>query len=110
MVLTASAGEGEAAAALAAQCAEGSTQSPALPTDRDGRGVPEGVRWVLWAASALVVALLISLIVRSTGSSYTPVDGWGVAALELSMGVLCVARYYERSWRSSASNARLVPL
>ena len=39
-----------------------------------------------------------------------PLDGWGVDALELTMGALCIARYFERSWRSSSPVARLFPL
>ncbi len=78
--------------------------------DRELYRVPDRIRWILGIASALVVALLISLIVRSIGSSYTAVDGWGVDTFELSMGALCVARYFERSWRSGSSTARVFPL
>ena len=72
--------------------------------------VPTRVRWTLGIAAALVVAYFISLLVRSTGSYYTPVDGWGVAMFELTMGNICLARYFEGSWRSSNSVARLFPL
>ena len=59
---------------------------------------------------ALVVAFLVSLLVRKTGSYSTPVDGWGVAMFELTMGNICLARYFEGSWRTSNSVARLFPL
>jgi PAS domain S-box-containing protein len=68
------------------------------------------MRWIFGIAAALVLALIVSLVVRPIGSSFTPVDGWGVAALEVSMGVLCIARFFEASWRSSTSAARLFPL
>ena len=58
------------------------------------------------ASAALVVAFLISLVVRQTGSDYTPLDGWGVDLFELSMGALCIARYFDRSWRTSESVAK----
>jgi two-component system sensor histidine kinase/response regulator len=92
---------------------------PALGSDDTTSGVLDlrghdpldrRMRWVFGIAAALVVALIVSLIVRPVGSSFTPVDGWGVDALELTMGALCVARYYEGSWRLSSSVARLFPL
>ena len=58
----------------------------------------------------MVFAFVVSLIVRPIGSYVTPVDGWGVNAFELLIGVLCLARYFEGSWRSSSSAARLFPL
>jgi two-component system sensor histidine kinase/response regulator len=67
-------------------------------------------RLVFGIAGALVVALVVSLIVRPIGSYVTPVDGWGVDALELTMGALCVARYFEGSWRASTSVVRVFPL
>ena len=72
--------------------------------------VPTRVRWTLGIAGALVAALLISLIVRKTGSYNTLVDGWGVAAFEFTMGNICLARYFEGSWRASNPVARLFPL
>ncbi len=67
-----------------------------------------------WSAflvsSALVIAFLASLIIRPVGSYSLPVDGWGVSLFELAMGGLCVSRYFDRSWRSSASAARVFPL
>ncbi len=68
------------------------------------------VRWTLGIAAALVVAFFISLLVRRTGSYSTPIDGWGVVLFEFTMGNLCLARYFESSWRQSNSVARLFPL
>ena len=51
----------------------------------------------------------MSLILRRPGSYYTPLDGWGVDVFELVMGAICVARYFEKSWRSSSSRATSVP-
>ena len=72
--------------------------------------MPTRVRWVLGICASLVAAYFISLLVRTTGSSYTPVDGWGVVLLEFTVGNLCLARYFEGSWRTSSSVARLFPL
>ena len=72
--------------------------------------VPTRVKVALAIAGALVVAFFVSLIVRSTGSYYTPVDGWAVSAFEISMGSLCMARYFEGTWRTSRPEARLFPL
>ena len=69
-----------------------------------------GVHGVLWASSALVLAFFVSLIVRANGSYYTPVDGWGVDLFELSMGGLCILRYFNRSWRSAQSATSIFPL
>ncbi len=79
------------------------SQGPARPLDRR-------LRWVFGVAGALVVALIVSLIVRPIGSYVTPVDGWGVDALELTMGALCIARYFQPSWRASTAVARVFPL
>ena len=72
--------------------------------------VPNRVRWTLGFAVLLVVAFVVSLLVRRTGSYYTPVDGWGVVLLEFTMGNFCIARYFEGSWRASNPVARLFPL
>jgi PAS domain S-box-containing protein len=72
--------------------------------------VPSRVRWALGIAALLVVALFVSLVVRRTGSYYTPLDGWGVVLLEFTVGNICLARYFEGSWRSSNHVARLFPL
>ncbi len=86
--------------------AVGPTEAPAPEAHR----VPTRVRWVLGICAALVAAYFISLLARSTGSSYTPVDGWGVVLFEFTVGNLCLARYFEGSWRTSSSVARLFPL
>jgi two-component system sensor histidine kinase/response regulator len=78
--------------------------------DRGTTGMDKRVSWALVFGTAVVVAYLVSLIVRRAGSHYTPVDGWGVDLFELSMGVLCLGRYFSRAWRSSASASRAFPL
>ncbi len=72
--------------------------------------VPTKVRWVLGVASALVVALVISLIVRPIGSYSEPIDGWSVALLEIAVGLVCLGRYFERSWHTSNRVGRTFPL
>jgi hypothetical protein len=61
------------------------------------------LRWTFRAASVVVVAFLVSLVLRRAGSYYAPVDGWGVDLFELSMGALCIGRYFEASWQSTLS-------
>ena len=68
------------------------------------------MRWVFGIAGALVLALIISLIVRPVGSYVPLVDGWGVDELELTMGAVCLACYFEGSWRANTSVARVFPL
>jgi two-component system sensor histidine kinase/response regulator len=85
-------------------------ESPGAPLVHEAHRVPTRVRVTFGIAGALVAALVVSLIVRPTGSYVTPLDGWGVAALELTVGNLCLARYFEGTWRSSSSVARLFPL
>lgn len=52
--------------------------------DRElNEGVGNRVRWTFRVSSAVVAAFLVSLIVRSTGSYLTPVDGWGVDLFEI---------------------------
>ncbi len=68
------------------------------------------VRWTFYVASVLVVAYAVSLIARSTGSYYAPLDGWGVDLFELSMGAVCIRRYFDRSWRSGPPATRIFPL
>ena len=68
------------------------------------------MRWTFRVSAALDGAFLVSLILRKTGSSYVLVDGWGVALFELAMGAFCMRRYFDRSWRSSQSAARVFPL
>ncbi len=81
-----------------------------VPPARGLDGLSRRIRWIFAAAAVLVVALVVSLVVRPIGASFTPVDGWGVDALEITMGALCMARYFEGSWRSSSPVARLFPL
>jgi PAS domain S-box-containing protein len=80
-----------------------------LPDSGHGE-VHDRVRWTLRVSAALVVAFLIYLIPRPTGSDYTPVDGWGVDLFELTMGALCIGRYFDKSWRTSGSVAQVFPL
>jgi hypothetical protein len=81
----------------------------ALPsTLAGGRG--GGARLAFTVSAAVVVSFVVALIVRPTGTYYTPIDGWGVDAFELSMAALCIWRYFEPSWRSSPSAARKFPL
>ena len=68
------------------------------------------VRGALWTSVGLLVAFLLSLVFRSTGSYFEPVDGWGVTAFELSMGIICLARWFEPSWQASRSVAKAFPL
>ena len=75
-----------------------------------GAELPPRVRWVFFLATGLVVAFLISLLARPNGSYVTPVDGWGVDLFELSMGTLCVLRYFDRRWRTTESAVSVFPL
>ena len=68
------------------------------------------VRGALWISAGLLVAFLASLVFRSTGSYFEPLDGWGVAAFEMSMGIICLARWFEPGWHASRSVARAFPL
>jgi PAS domain S-box-containing protein len=68
------------------------------------------MRRTFWISSGIVVAFLISLIVRATGSYNTPVDGWGVDLFELSMSAICIRRYFDRSWASHQTVFRVFPL
>lgn len=72
--------------------------------------VPTRIRWFLGIASALVAAFVISLIVRPVGSSFTPIDGWGISVLEVAVGLVCLMRYFERSWHNSDPIGRTFPL
>jgi signal transduction histidine kinase len=75
-----------------------------------GVELPPRVRWVFLLATGLVAAFLISLLARPNGSYVTPVDGWGVDLFELSMGALCVLRYFDRRWRTTESAVSVFPL
>ncbi len=100
--------ENEAAETLRAPRAPGPADGG--PPARGDGGLYRRMRWIFAIAALLVVALVVSLVVRPIGAYFTPVDGWGVDALELTMGALCIARYFEGSWRSSSPVARLFPL
>jgi PAS domain S-box-containing protein len=80
------------------------------PLQAAGKWIDHHVRWIFGVSATLVAAFLISLIVRRTGSYYTPIDGWGVDLFELLIGALCLRRYFESSWHSSQSIARMLPL
>jgi len=89
------------------------TLTATLDTDNDGSvasSFDRRVRGTFVIALALVVAFIISLVARANGSYFTPVDGWGVVAFELSMGVLCVLRFFGGSWRSTRSATSIFPL
>jgi signal transduction histidine kinase/CheY-like chemotaxis protein/HPt (histidine-containing phosphotransfer) domain-containing protein len=75
-----------------------------------GAELPPRVRWVFFLATALVVAFVISLLARANGSYVTPVDGWGVDLFELSMGTLCVLRYFDKRWGATESAVSVFPL
>ncbi len=73
-------------------------------------GIDNRLRWMFGVSALMIMVLVASLALRQTGSYYTPVDGWGVDLFELAMGVLCLRRYFNPSWRSSSSTARAIPL
>jgi two-component system sensor histidine kinase/response regulator len=68
------------------------------------------MRWVAGVAAVLVVAFVVSVIVRPVGSYYTPTDGWGLDLFELTMGAVCIWRYLDLSRGSGRSAAPLFPL
>ncbi len=72
--------------------------------------VPTRIRWFLGIASALVVAFIISLIVRPVGSYVPLIDGWGIYLLEVAVGLVCLGRYFERTWHGSDPIGRTFPL
>jgi two-component system sensor histidine kinase/response regulator len=92
----------------------GSTNDPTVagksPQSRAPHQVPTRVKVTLGIAGSLVLAFFISLIVRSTGSYFIPLDGWAVAGFEITLGTVCLARYFEGTWRTSRPEARLFPL
>ena len=72
--------------------------------------VPTQIRWFLGVASALVAAFVISLILRPVGSYTEWLDGLGIYVLELAVGLVCLGRYFERSWHGSNPIGRTFPL
>ena len=81
-----------------------------VSSDIGGHTIDARMRNAFGLSAALVAAFLVSLIVRKTGSYWTPLDGWGVDLFELSMGGFCLYRYFEPSWRSHQSTAKAFPL
>jgi two-component system sensor histidine kinase/response regulator len=82
----------------------------AASSDTGWRTIDHRMRWAFGFSAVLVAAFLVSLILRATGSYWTPLDGWGVDVFELAMGGLCICRYFEVSWRSNQSTAKVFPL
>ena len=67
---------------------------------------PRTPRWVAVvysALGALLLAYLVSLILRQPDQSNTLVDGWGVGVFEVVTSALCI-------WRGIASRRRIVPV
>ena len=83
--------------------------SPFQPRVEDEQLSPR-MRLTFLVSAGLVAAFLISLLIRPVGSYSTPVDGWGVDVFELSMGMICLRRYFDRSWRSRQSVRAVFPL
>jgi diguanylate cyclase len=82
--------------------------------DRDRRHllvVPEAgpaVRGAYAVMAVLVVAYIVSALVRSNVNSWPAVDNWGVAGFELLGSVLCIFRAFV--CRGRAPVVRLVPI
>ena len=74
------------------------------------RPVTDGVRWTYYGAAFLVTAYFVSVALRRVGAYYAPIDGWGVDVFEVSVGVLCMLRYWHGSWRTVRSVATPFPL
>src|ERR1700722_7816050 len=79
-------------------------------TERNAESSDRLMQRVFVVSSAIVIAFLVSLIVRSTGSYYTPVDGWGVDVFELSMCAACISRVFDKSWRRGQFDPKVFPL
>jgi methyl-accepting chemotaxis protein len=80
------------------------------PGQLDDSPVGSGVRWAHYVAALLAAAYLVAVAARRVGSYDALVDGWGVDAFEVSVGVLCMQRYRHGSWRTITSSTRLFPL
>jgi two-component system sensor histidine kinase/response regulator len=80
------------------------------PADLDRDELDRRLRWAFLGVLALLVAYLVYLAARPIGEYKAVVDGWGVDAFEVSMGLICIGRFYYRSWRSTAVTARIFPL
>ncbi|HEY5200636.1 MAG TPA: methyl-accepting chemotaxis protein [Acidothermaceae bacterium] len=72
--------------------------------------VTDGVRWAHYAAAFLIAAYFVSVALRHVGSYNAPIDGWGVDLFEISVGVLCMFRYWHGSWRNMRSVVAFFPL
>ena len=72
--------------------------------------VADGVRWAHYFATFLVAAYFVSVALRHVGSYNAPIDGWGVDLFEVSVGVLCMSRYWHGSWRTVRSVVTPFPL
>jgi methyl-accepting chemotaxis protein len=72
--------------------------------------VPDGVRWAHYGAAFLLTAYFVSVALRHVGAYYAPIDGWGIDAFEVSVGVLCMLRYRHGSWRTVRSVTTPFPL
>jgi two-component system sensor histidine kinase/response regulator len=81
-----------------------------ISSEVDVPGANRHMRWTLGVAAGVVFAYLVSLILRRAGSHYVPVDNWGVDLFELSMGAVCIGRYFDKSWRSGQSTAKIFPV
>jgi two-component system, sensor histidine kinase and response regulator len=77
---------------------------------RFGNRLDAGVRRTMVLAAVGLAAFLVFLVVRPAGSDFAPVDDWGVDLFELTMGALCIARYFAPSWRATDSVAKAFPL
>jgi methyl-accepting chemotaxis protein len=80
------------------------------PGQREDSPVGSGVRWAHYLAAFLAAAYLVGVAGRRVGSYNALVDGWGVDAFEVSVGVLCMLRFRHGPWRTIASSTRLFPL
>jgi methyl-accepting chemotaxis protein len=80
------------------------------PGQLDDSPIGSGVRWAHYVAALLAAAYLVAVAARRVGSYNALVDGWGVDAFEVSVGVLCMQRYRHGSWRTITSSTRLFPL
>ena len=80
------------------------------PWSATGGRADARARLALKVCTALLLAFFASLIVRDPDSYIGAVDGWGVAALELVIGLVCLGRYWERSWRTCERSAPTLPL
>ena len=72
----------------------GPSRKAGTPDDSSDRpGEPRSALWVVYAVMAtLLAAYLVSLMVRSADDSWPWVDGWGVAAYEVILAALLLAR------------------